>query len=75
MFFRYFQSLKHLKFYINSTDEGGFLIRVVYLNEHWLNIFIKCIKGYYFNEVTLQTVEISLEKYIELKRTGNFKAM
>jgi len=66
--------VSNLKYFIFLEDNGNFFVKVVYLENSWLNLLVRCSPWFFINEVGIDEFEISKEKFMEMKRTANYKS-
>jgi len=66
----------NLKYYFFLNENDSFTVKVVYLENSWMNLIVKRLPCTFIftNEVGLDEFEVSKEKYFEMKRTGNYKS-
>mmetsp|Transcript_71956 Transcript_71956/g.83609 ORF Transcript_71956/g.83609 Transcript_71956/m.83609 type:complete len:94 (-) Transcript_71956:134-415(-) len=57
-----------------ATEEGGVLVKVVYLEDSWMNLLVNYIPCF-INEIGLDQFEITSERLLELRRTSTNKAI
>jgi len=65
--------VSNLKYYIFDNDAGGFFVTVVYLENSWRNLLVRC-GNWFTNEVGLDEFDVPKEKFLEMQRTKNYKA-
>jgi len=58
--------VSNLKYYIFDNDAGGFFVTVVYLENSWRNLLVRC-GNWFTNEVGLDEFEVPKEKFLEMQ--------